>query len=94
MLDGRGLSGIAVRTCVSCRERHEKSELIKISCYKGELSVEGNMGRGMYICKNATCAERMRKTNALAKNFHRSFTVDEYDNLMQEIYKIIPKGVD
>ncbi len=62
------MKNIPQRMCVSCREKKEKKDLIRIVCNKaGELSIDINgklEGRGAYICKDIKCLEKTIKTNS------------------------------
>lgn len=56
------------RTCIGCRQKKQKNELIRIINYNGEakLDLEQKLeGRGAYICKSKKCFETIRKGNKL-----------------------------
>lgn len=54
-----------VRMCAVCRERKDKSQLLRIAkAPNGEvcIDVSGKMpGRGAYICKNGDCIKDAQK---------------------------------
>ncbi|MFH1132423.1 MAG: YlxR family protein [Pseudomonadota bacterium] len=55
-----------VRTCVGCKKRRKKSELLRlIADSRGHLQVsQGAPGRGMYVCPNEDCiSEALRGSN-------------------------------
>ena len=76
---------IPQRTCIGCKEKKEKRELIRIVKDK-----EGNMtldrtgrsnGRGAYICDNIQCLEKAIKTKALARTFEMEIEETVYNEL-------------
>ena len=60
-----------VRQCVACREKREKSQLVRVvRTPDGVLAVDtrGNMpGRGAYLCKEAACLEKAVRSRALQR---------------------------
>lgn len=60
--------GSFIRMCAGCSERKNKSELIRICAVDGVVKTDGSEdGRGAYICKNAECLAKLRKSGRLAK---------------------------
>ena len=57
------------RTCIGCRKKKEKYDLIRIvKDINGEITVDlsGKMkGRGAYICKNEECFNKAIKYNRI-----------------------------
>ncbi len=56
------------RTCIGCRQKRQKTELIRIINHNGSVQVDLKQkleGRGAYICKNKKCFETIRKGNKL-----------------------------
>jgi len=46
------------RTCLSCRKKQVKKNLIRITCFNGKIRLdkEQNLpGRGVYLCPNDSC---------------------------------------
>ncbi len=59
---------IPKRTCVACREKHEKRHLTRLVYADGTLKIDEtgkHTGRGAYLCDGATCWQRAAKTNLL-----------------------------
>lgn len=58
-----------LRSCAICRKKQEKQELVRIVRLPSgnvELDVTGKKpGRGAYICANAACIEKAKKTKRL-----------------------------
>lgn len=76
---------IPQRTCVGCREKKDKKELIRIVKNKeGNLAVDktGKMqGRGAYLCDNLTCLEKAMKSKALERVLEIQIPQEIYENL-------------
>lgn len=79
----------AIRQCMGCRGRKPKRELLRVVRSPGgevALDVTGkSRGRGVYICREAACFKRVRKTRAL----ERSLESPVPDNVFAEIEKLI-----
>ena len=61
-----------MRRCIGCMESKPKSELIRIACYEGEVSLDPTgkaKGRGVYICPDEKCIQKARKKKSLARSF-------------------------
>lgn len=76
---------IPQRTCIGCKEKKDKKDLIRIVRNK-----EGNIkldrtgranGRGAYICDNIECLEKAIKTKALARTFEMDIDESVYNEL-------------
>ena len=66
----------AVRTCVGCRSKRPKADLIRVTVAPdGAIVVEGRgglaPGRGAYVCNNPSCASRALKSGALRRALKR-----------------------
>ena len=51
------------RTCVACRAKQHKSQMIRVS--KGE----NGLGRGAYVCKSEECIKKCVAKRLLNKSF-------------------------
>ena len=64
---------IPQRTCIGCKEKKDKKDLIRIVKDKeGNITLDKtgrSNGRGAYICDNIQCLEKAIKTKALARTF-------------------------
>ena len=80
---------IPQRQCVGCREMKEKRALIRVvRSPEGEISLDfrgKKPGRGAYVCPNAECLKRARKSRALERAFAASIPPEVYDALEQEM---------
>ncbi len=73
-----------VRQCVSCRERREKADLIRLvnsnGCAVPDREYKAD-GRGAYICRDPKCIEMSRKRHALDRALKITVTDEVYDIL-------------
>ena len=80
---------IPQRKCMGCRERTPKRELIRVvRCTAGEVRLDfgGKMnGRGAYICPNAECLKKVRKSKALDRSLEVTIPEEVYDRLAKEM---------
>ena len=78
------------RTCISCREKKYKQELIRIVKNKeGDIKVDLKQkleGRGAYICKKDACFDKMQKANRLKSVFKTSVDNKKYEELRGVIF--------
>ena len=76
---------IPQRTCIGCREKKDKKDLIRIVKNKeGIITLDRTgkaNGRGAYICDNIQCLEKAIKTKALERTFEMSISKDVYNEL-------------
>ncbi len=79
------MKNIPQRTCIGCKTKKNKKDLIRIVKDK-----EGNIfidrtgkanGRGAYICDNITCLEQAVKSKSLQKSFEMNITEEIYEKL-------------
>jgi len=77
------------RQCVGCREMKEKKELIRVvKSPEGAVSLDfggKKPGRGAYVCRDAACLQRARKSRSLERAFEMAIPDDVYDALAQEL---------
>ncbi len=82
---------IPQRQCVGCREMKDKRELIRVvKSPEGEISLDfkgRKPGRGAYLCPNAECLKRARKSRALERAFETAITPELYDELEGEMMR-------
>ncbi len=80
---------IAVRMCAGCRERFEKTSMMRVV-----RSPEGSavydptkriMGRGAYLCYNRKCIDIARKRRAL----ERALKIATTDSLWEELERAL-----
>lgn len=85
---------VPIRKCIVCGARKTKAEFIVIvRPPKNEQNraikvLDGNEkkeGRGAYICKNADCIQKARKTRRLEKMFRAKIEDQVYDALEKAV---------
>ena len=80
---------IPERRCVGCGERKEKSELIRVlRTPEGEIVLDRTgkrSGRGAYLCPNAECLRKARKTRRLQTNLETEIPDSVFEALEREI---------
>lgn len=76
---------IPQRTCIGCKTKKDKKDLIRIVKDKEEnifIDRTGKAnGRGAYICDDITCLEKAIKSKALQRNFEIEITNELYEKL-------------
>mgnify|MGYP001020464854 CR=1 FL=1 len=77
------------RMCTACREMKEKRQLLRVvRTPSGELALDrgGKMsGRGAYICRDAACFNKARKTRSLEKALKTKITDQIWEALAAEL---------
>ena len=80
---------IPQRQCMGCRERMDKKALIRVvRTTEGnvQLDFSGKLnGRGAYICPNAECLKKARKSKALDRSLEVTIPEEVYDRLEKEM---------
>ena len=87
---------IPMRQCVGCREMKPKRELIRVvKSPDGELSLDskGKMpGRGAYVCEDALCLKKARKSHGLERALDVSIPPEIYDKLAEQMEELPGNG--
>jgi uncharacterized protein len=76
------------RTCVGCREKTEKTALVRIVRTPDGLVVDhggGAPGRGAYMHRDRTCIEQAVRRGSLARAFRVTIQPEEVSNLVGAI---------
>ncbi len=80
---------IPIRRCVGCGEHFPKNTLIRVlRTPEGEIVLDTTgkrSGRGAYLCKNADCLKKARKSGRIAASLECSIPEDVYDRMECEI---------
>ncbi|MDE5831361.1 MAG: YlxR family protein [Clostridia bacterium] len=78
------------RTCIGCRTKKEKKELVRIVRNKqNEILVDLDQaldGRGAYICNNLSCFEKTTKGNKLKVALKENIDNKKYEELRGVIF--------
>ena len=82
---------IPMRKCTGCNEMKPKKELVRIvRSPEGEISMDltgKKSGRGAYICNNADCLQKARKSHRIDKAFEIAIPDEVYEQMLTEISK-------
>lgn len=77
------------RQCVGCREMKEKKELLRVvRSPEGAVSLDFSgkkAGRGAYVCRDAACLKKARKSRALERAFSAAISDEVYDAMEAEL---------
>ena len=86
---------VPLRQCVGCREMKSKRDMIRIlKTPEGEFMLDPTgrkNGRGAYICRDAQCLEKAKKSKALDRSFRMSIPAEVYESLEREWEEIEEK---
>ena len=82
---------IPLRKCTGCGEQKPKKELVRVvKTPDGEilLDLTGKAsGRGAYICNNAECLKKARKSKRIERTFEMTIPDEVYKQMEEEISK-------
>ena len=80
---------IPQRQCLGCREMKDKKALIRVvRSPEGAISLDfkGKLpGRGAYVCPDAECLKKARKSRALERAFETAIPAEVYELLEQQM---------
>ena len=83
------LKKIQQKQCIGCNQMKNKKELIRILKTQDEgiiIDATGKKnGRGAYICRNAECLKKARKSKGLERAFKMMIDSRVYDELEKEM---------
>ena len=87
---------IPQRQCLGCREMKAKKELIRVvRSPEGTVSLDfkGKLpGRGAYVCPQAGCLSKARKSRALERAFETALPDEVYQALEQQMEEVPADG--
>lgn len=75
------------RMCMSCGAVKDKSELLRIMRDENGYRFDPLMksgGRGAYVCRDASCVEKMFRKKLLSKSFRKNLPEETYRKLREE----------
>ena len=83
---------IPLRQCLGCREMKPKKELIRVvRSPEGDVSLDfkGKLpGRGAYVCPQAGCLAKARKSRALERAFNVPLPAEVYEGLELQMREV------
>ncbi len=74
------------RMCVACRAVKPRFEMIRITAFEGNVSVDikGNApGRGSYVCNNRSCIERAQKIRGIERGLKANVDARIYEECIK-----------
>lgn len=77
-----------MRRCVGCMASKPKSDMVRITCYEGKVTVDFTgkaKGRGIYICSDADCIEKAKKKRSLQRSFEADLTEENIEEVFREL---------
>ena len=80
---------IPTRRCTGCGEHFPKNTLIRVlRTPEGEVTLDltgKKSGRGAYICKNAACFKKARKTRRIETSLECQISEELYNRMEEEL---------
>ena len=80
---------IPLRKCTGCGEMKPKKELVRVvKTPEDEILIDltgRKNGRGAYICRDAECLKKARKSKRIEKSFQCSIPDEVYDKMEEEL---------
>lgn len=79
---------IPLRQCVGCGEMKSKKDMLRVLKTEDSIILDTTgkkNGRGAYVCKNAECLRKAKKTKGLDRSFKMAISDEVYDSLTKEI---------
>ena len=80
---------VPMRTCIACRACKPKKELIRIVKSEEGISLDRTgrkNGRGAYICDDANCIAKLKKSKLLNRAFSCPVEDSVYDKISEEFF--------
>ena len=75
-----------IRTCIACRAKREKHELLRIVAKEEQAAIDETYkenARGIYICKDKACINKLLK----AKDISRCIKIDVSQDSIKELLR-------
>lgn len=80
---------IPIRQCIGCRAQKPKPELIRVvRSPEGAVSLDLRgkaSGRGAYLCRDAACLKKARKSRALERALDAAIPEEVFERLLSEM---------
>ena len=78
-----------IRRCTGCGEHYPKNTLIRVlRTPEGDIVLDltgKKSGRGAYICKNATCLKKARKSRRIEASLECAISDELYEKMEEEL---------
>ena len=86
---------IPMRTCVMCKNKVAKNQLLRIvRTPEGVIEFDPTgkkNGRGAYLCRNAECIEKIRNGKQLIRAFETEASMEQLNKIVDEINEYLNK---
>ena len=80
---------IPMRKCLGCNEMKPKKELVRVvRSPEGEVSLDltgKKSGRGAYVCRDAACLAKAKKSKRLERAFSCEIPDEVYERMEDEL---------
>lgn len=79
---------IKIRTCIACRSKKQKEELIRIVSEDGKAKIDKtgkSNTRAIYICNNKACINRLLKAKDITKVVKIKTTNENVKELLENL---------
>ena len=80
---------IPMRKCLGCNEMKPKKELVRVvRSPEGEVSLDltgKKSGRGAYVCRDAACLAKAKKSKRLERAFSCEIPDEVYERMEEEL---------
>ncbi|MBM3119112.1 MAG: YlxR family protein [Chloroflexi bacterium] len=83
------------RSCIACREKRPKVELIRLVCNASVVEIDPKgkkAGRGVYLCPTRECWETGLKSNRLEYALRTKLTLENRQSLLEYGRRLPEKG--
>lgn len=80
------------RTCVVCRSKKDKRDLIRIVRYEDEFHIDPTgkkNGRGAYVCKNDQCIHKFLDKNFMERAYRQKIDNQQIQTVKKELKKYL-----
>jgi uncharacterized protein len=81
------------RTCVTCGEKKEKTQMHRISAFFSVDTAQTLPGRGAYVCKNVLCVEKLLRKNTIFRSLRKTPSKGDLGSVINQL-KVIDERDD
>lgn len=77
-----------VRTCIVCREKFNKDKLYRFVKLEEQIVLDKtkkSQARGVYVCKNEECINKIEKKKAFNRAFRSNLSQETYNKILNQI---------
>ena len=77
-----------IRTCIACRAKKEKHELLRIVAKQNQAILDKTQkenARGIYLCEDKACINKLLKAKDISKCIKIDVTMDSMKELLRNL---------